>query len=334
MLDRFSELVRCHELKLTVFATGRVLEHQREALEYFQRMGAEIELHGYDHVLQESTAAGEVRKGVAAYRNVFGKVPLGYRAPGGVISPTLMEELVRAGIRYDSSVFPSFRWGMYSNLGSPLGPHRHPHLPLLELPIGVVPGARLPIAASYIRLLGFPLYKILFRLFGRPSPIVYLLHLVDLIPVEMRQHLPTYLRYIHARGDGRGMEVFEETVTVFRGRGLQARLYEQPVRRVCCPAVSLACERSMSMDRKWVTRAYKPGDEAGLMALWKAAFPDGESGRAELDYWNWQFRDPPAGTARFRLAVVDEKIVGQYAVIPVPMQARGEPIRAPSPSIP
>ena len=65
------------------------------------------------------------------------------------------------------------------------------------------------------------------------------------------------------------------------------------------------------MDRKWVTRAYEPGDEDRLMALWKMAFSDGESGRAELDYWNWQFRAPPAGAGRFRLAVVDDQIVGE-----------------------
>ena len=231
LLDRFSELVHIHNLKLTVFATGKVLEHHNEAVEYFQRIGAEIELHGYDHILKESTAAVEVHKGVAAYQDAFGKVPQGYRAPGGVISPALMEELVRAGIQYDSSVFPSFRPGMYSNLGSPLGPHRYPDLPLVELPIGVVPRARLPIAASYIRLVGFSVYKILFRLFGRPSPIVYLLHLVDIIPVEIRRHLPAYLRTIHARGDGRGMDILQKTIAYFDAAGYRpdymSNLYEE-----------------------------------------------------------------------------------------------------------
>ena len=231
LLDRFSELVRVHNLKLTVFATGKVLQQRGEAVDYFQRLGAEIELHGYDHVMQESTAAGEMRKGLAVYHDLFGKAPLGYRAPGGVISPALVAELIRAGIKYDSSIFPSFRWGMYSNLDSPPGPHFHPGLPLLELPIGVVPGVRFPIAASYIRLFGFSAYKILFRLFGIPSPIVYLLHLVDLIPVGMRRHLPTYLRYIHARGDGRGMEIFEATVAHFEAAGYKpdymSNLYEE-----------------------------------------------------------------------------------------------------------
>jgi GNAT superfamily N-acetyltransferase len=80
------------------------------------------------------------------------------------------------------------------------------------------------------------------------------------------------------------------------------------------------------MERKWSTRGYSPGDEDGILALWRTVFPDGESGRADPGYWYWQFRDPPAGSARIQLAVVDDLIVGQYAVIPMSMQVRGEAI--------
>jgi hypothetical protein len=219
LLDRFSDLVHCHDLKLTIFATGKVLEQHLETVTYFQEMGAEIELHGYQHALDKQAAVGEVQRGGAVYQRHFGKVPLGYRAPGGVMSADFVEALVSAGIKYDSSLIPSFRLGMYNNLGSPLGPHFHPELPVLELPISVIPGLRIPIAASYIRLLGFPLYRILLALFGMPSPVVYLVHLVDLIPVDMRKHIPSLLRYIHARGDGKGLEVFEETVGYFEAAG-------------------------------------------------------------------------------------------------------------------
>jgi hypothetical protein len=40
------------------------------------------------------------------------------------------------------------------------------------------------------------------------------------------------------------------------------------------------------MERKWCTREYQPGDEDGIIALWKVAFPEGESERADLKYWN------------------------------------------------
>ena len=221
-LEQFADLVRRRDLRLTVFATGKVLEQHGEAVAYLQQMGAEIELHGYDHVLDSALAVREMQKGIAAYRSFFGKGPLGYRAPGGMTSPALMEELVRVGIKYDSSVFPSVRWGMYSNLGSPLDPHFYPHLPLLELPIGVIPGVRIPIAVSYIRLLGLPLHKMLLNLFGRPSPVVYLLHLVDLFSVETRKLLPPVLRCVDMRGDGRGLEVFESSVCYFEAAGYRS----------------------------------------------------------------------------------------------------------------
>ncbi len=80
------------------------------------------------------------------------------------------------------------------------------------------------------------------------------------------------------------------------------------------------------MGKKWFSREYRPGDETGIVALWKSAFPAGESERADLVYWNWQFRDPPAGLAKIRVAVADEIIVGHYAVIPVHMQVRGKPV--------
>jgi GNAT superfamily N-acetyltransferase len=82
------------------------------------------------------------------------------------------------------------------------------------------------------------------------------------------------------------------------------------------------------MERKWCTREYQPGDEDGIIALWKVAFPEGESERADLKYWNWQFRDNPAGFGRIRVAVAEDTIVGQYAIIPMRLQIEGEPVLA------
>ena len=219
MLERFADLVSQYGLRLTVFATGKVLEQQWNAVESFQGMGAEIELHGHDHVLDPEVAVRELSRGLAAYRERFGTVPLGYRAPGGVVSSALLQEVAKAGIKYDSSIIPSFRLGMYSNLGSSTAPHCHPGLPLVEMPVGVVPGVRLLIATSYIRLLGLGSYKVLLSLLGRPPLIVYLFHMVDLIPVTMRRRLPPFLRYAYLRGEGNSMQVFEASVRYFETVG-------------------------------------------------------------------------------------------------------------------
>jgi hypothetical protein len=221
-LDRFVEIIRHHELKITVFATGRVLEQRRDIVEFFRENGAEIELHGYQHVMYRPDCALEVETGVGAYQKYFGRGPAGYRSPGGVMTPVLMEALAKQGVQYDSSLIPSFRWRVYKNLKSPIKPFRDPSTSLLELPIGVVPKVRIPIAASYIRLFGLSSYRLLFALFGTPAPLVYLFHLVDLIPTEMRKELPMFWRMIYAKGRKKGFEVFEATVIHFRKLGYRS----------------------------------------------------------------------------------------------------------------
>ena len=52
-LDRLAAIVRRHHLKLTVFATGLVLEQHRDSVRTFEEMGAEIELHGYSHSMRD-----------------------------------------------------------------------------------------------------------------------------------------------------------------------------------------------------------------------------------------------------------------------------------------
>lgn len=218
-LERLSRVVRQHELKLTVFATGRVLERQQAAVEFFLRLGAEIELHGYEHSMQNPDFAREVDLGIAAYYDFFQRAPLGYRSPGGMTSPLLFETLGEAGIKYDSSLVPSYRWGVYNNLNGCARPHLVSGFPLLELPMGVVPGIRVPIATSYMRLLGWSTFRALFRLSHIPSPLVYLFHLVDMIAVPMRRSLSPFLRCAYARGDGSGLHVFERSVRFFEAEG-------------------------------------------------------------------------------------------------------------------
>jgi hypothetical protein len=218
-LDRLATIVRRHDLKLTVFATGLVMAQHRDAVHLFEDMGAEIELHGYSHTMRNPDFVAEIENGLVAYHSLFGRTPLGYRSPGGVTSPLLFETLVKAGIKYDSSIVPSFRLGVYSNLRESTKPYTHPGFSLVELPMGVVPGVRLPVATSYMRLLGWPTCRLLFRLFGMPAPLVYLFHLVDLVPASMRRRLSPFLRSAYARGEGKGLDMFEASVRFFESSG-------------------------------------------------------------------------------------------------------------------
>ena len=218
-LDRLSDIVRRYELKLTVFATGKVLDQKKEIIDFFRGLGAEIELHGYHHIMYQPDLILELQKGMEAYRKYFGQKPMGYRSPGCVISPVLLKALFVEGIQYDSSLIPSYRVGVYKNLKSPIKPFYNPEVPILELPVGVVPRIRLPVAASYIRLLGLSTYKLLFTLFGITSPLVYLLHLVDLIPTQTRKQLSPFWRCVYAKGQKKGFKVLEDSVKHFKKLG-------------------------------------------------------------------------------------------------------------------
>jgi GNAT superfamily N-acetyltransferase len=69
-------------------------------------------------------------------------------------------------------------------------------------------------------------------------------------------------------------------------------------------------------ERLWTTRAYAPGDEAGILALRRATFGDADPIRLKPEVWRWQFADNPAGVGYVQLADHAGATVGQYAAIP------------------
>lgn len=74
----------------------------------------------------------------------------------------------------------------------------------------------------------------------------------------------------------------------------------------------------MTMKRKWSMRVYNEGDEEGILELWKAVHPEREYDREKwLRWWRWMYKENPAGEGRIWLAEHGDKIVGQYAIMPV-----------------
>jgi hypothetical protein len=72
-------------------------------------------------------------------------------------------------------------------------------------------------------------------------------------------------------------------------------------------------------------RAYRPGDEHGLLAGYNAVFPNPRS----LAHWNWQFRDNPVGAVHIAVAEHEQHgIVGAYTSMPVRVRMEGEDLVA------
>ena len=75
------------------------------------------------------------------------------------------------------------------------------------------------------------------------------------------------------------------------------------------------------MGQEWSMRAYREGDEDGILELWKATYPEREYNREGwLRWWHWKYKENPAGPGRIWLAEHDGRIVGQKPIVPVLMK--------------
>lgn len=180
-LPRFAELFERRRIRATFFCVGSDLEADaagRKYLGQLARTGHELGNHSHTHPYELARAprariVEEVTRAHAVITAAAGEPPVGFRSPGYDMSRTLHEVLMAQGYRYDSSIFPS--WPYYlakagvmaamrlvgrrsrSVLGDPRAlfapadpyrpgrtPFRRGQATLVELPVSVSPGLRLP----------------------------------------------------------------------------------------------------------------------------------------------------------------------------------------------
>ena len=219
-VPRFAELVESVGGRGTLFVIGGEVDAAaRPPLEDALRRGHELasHSHGHDYALSRAPAeaidrdlarAGEVLSSLGA------QGPFGFRAPGYTMSPALLRGVIARGHAYDASIFPAapywaakaltLGWlrvrGRRSAaiLDSPrvlLAPrlpyHPDPDRPerrgtaaLLELPMSVTPGVRVPFIGTFVVLAPWPFVRAAYaRLRGEPF-LSLELHAVDLLGVE------------------------------------------------------------------------------------------------------------------------------------------------------
>ncbi len=182
-LPRFAELFDQHGVRATFFVVGRDPEEDaagRRLLEQMAAAGHELANHSYAHRyeltrLPREQIAQEIDRGHAAVAACAGKAPTGFRAPGYETSSQVIDLLIERGYTYDSSTFPAVPYYLAkaavmgalrvagkksgsilarpSVLTAPRTPYRpragqvyrRGDQPILELPMTVTPGLRMPV---------------------------------------------------------------------------------------------------------------------------------------------------------------------------------------------
>ncbi len=215
-IDRLGELAEHLGIPLTLFAIGSDLSRPEAArkLADARARGFEIANHSLDHRydlvrLGRDEIRRQVDEGARAVERAAGERPVGFRAPGYTITDEVFEVLAELGVGYDSSVFPCPAYyaakttaiglialrGRTSRsivdtpavLAAPTRPYRigRPYWTrgagLLELPVQVTRGPRLPFYGTSVTLGGPRVARVLARMcLGEPLVNVEL-HGIDVL---------------------------------------------------------------------------------------------------------------------------------------------------------
>ena len=266
-IDRLSSLGEELQAPLTLFAIGADLRRAESAarLRAARQAGFEIANHSLDHRydlvrLGRVEIRRQIEAGADAIEQAVGARPSGFRAPGYTITDEVFEVLVELGVAYDSSVFPCpAYWGAKAAaiglialrgrasrsivdtpavLTAPTRPYRagKPYwrrgAGLLELPVQVTRGLRLPFFGTSITLGGPSFARRLARMCVG-EPLVNLeLHGIDVLDAaDGLEALRSHQVDVRVPAD-RKLAALRAAVQELRSAGYAFVTLEQAARRV------------------------------------------------------------------------------------------------------
>jgi len=219
-VPRFAELVDSVGGRGTLFVIGGEVDAEaRPPLEEALRHGHELasHTHAHDYALSRAPPA-EIDRDLARAEEVLTSLgarrPFGFRAPGYTLSPSLLQALAAREYAYDASIFPAapywlakaLKLGWLRLLGrrsaaildnprvllAPrlpyrpdlLRPERRGDASLLELPMSVTPGARVPFIGTFVVLAPWPMVRAAYARLRGESFLSLELHAVDFLGPE------------------------------------------------------------------------------------------------------------------------------------------------------
>ena len=207
--ERLLDLLARARVRATFFTLGHVAERHPELVRAVASAGHEVASHGWSHslVYEQSPEEfeAELRRSKELLEELSGRPVLGHRAAFFSIterSRWALPILARAGIRYDSSIFPVRNW-RYGNAGAPRWPHAIDTGAgtLEEFPLSTVAirGRTVPVGGgAYFRIYPYALTRRALRsINARGRPAAFYLHPWELDPNHPRIPLPRRVAATH-----------------------------------------------------------------------------------------------------------------------------------------
>jgi len=204
-LDNILNIFRKYNVPATLFVTGEVLEYSPDLVKKWSK-DFEIGCHNYFHNQLNKISLIErerqVKNFINLYKNIFGTLPKGFRAPRNVIDYEQFPLLERYGFLYDSSILPRYAWPLQRYDGykgrAPIIPYypstnncrKRGNVKLLEIPespmtfLGL-PLFNVPLVATWLRKWGVRFFRVLL-LATKPKFVGFSMHSWDGIKFEGR----------------------------------------------------------------------------------------------------------------------------------------------------
>ena len=215
MADLFSEL----GIPVSTFITTSVLVNFPKSFSLVKMISKDYHVHSHTHNTKIFDNEAEFSATVSVFEEYFGYKPFGYRAPQGVLYDGDIDKIKKYGLKFSSSVFPSFRLGKFNNSSMPITPFIYSN-GIVELPLAVIPKIRYIISLSYLKILGFNANKLLYSLFGLPNIIVFDSHLCDyILNEESFKKIPAHLKAAYGLNKHSGMSIFKRFVNLLKSKG-------------------------------------------------------------------------------------------------------------------
>lgn len=157
-LDRLLDLLDRYQVTATFFTTGYFAECHPDIVRRVAE-SHEIASHAYYHAPDYLLQPGDILRSVERLETAARRKIKGFRMPR--LAPFSIEELVKAGITYDSSLNPTWLPGRYNKLNMPAVPYLEQNLWIL--PASVSPLFRVPLFWLAFKTLPFSFYSFLCR---------------------------------------------------------------------------------------------------------------------------------------------------------------------------